>query len=92
MTKLITVTIGFALSLIPQLAAAQAALVMVTYVSEGDRTVSSKPAQSIIHNYIDITGCQTAARRASLEATIPENQKTPSIVMSFVCIPTEKAR
>ena len=93
MIRLIALAIGLALFLIPQLASAQAALVMVTYVSGGNGgAVSSMPAQSIIHTYIDITGCQKAAHRASLEATIPATKNASSIVMSFVCVPTDKGR
>lgn len=92
MRKLIALAIGLALSLIPQLASAQAALVMVTYVTAVGGTVSSMPAQSIIHTYIDITGCRNAAQHAALETTIPETKTGPSLVMSFVCVPTDKGR
>lgn len=92
MRKPVALAIGLVFALIPQLASAQAALVMVTYVSEGGGTLSPMPAQSIIHTYIDLTGCQKAAHRASLEATIPDNKRAPSIMMSFVCVPTDKGR
>ena len=90
MRKLVTLALGLALLLIPRLASAQAALVMVTYGTKGDATVSI-PAQTIIHNYIDMDACKTASQRAVLQATIPTNEKAPSLVMSFVCVPIDKA-